>query len=599
MTREPANAFRLTLPADGSRGPQQADGPLLREAFETTELENYARRLWSTSSDRIRFLLELPASRRWLEVSLTATEPSAGVPATLVEGALVVLPHRLTTRELEVLTLVAAGHSNPAIAQALFTSPRTVSTQLETIRGKLGAISRTAAGVLAVQHGWLRMPMSVSPEALGGLDIAGLLRDPQVSADAEPRSAVPSRRRSAVRLGLAYPAVGPARHDGEQSRRGALLAIDEINRRGGVRGRPIEPVIVDGEIYTAEGIRRSFAELRRSEVQGVLMSYVFDEASALDEASRIGVPVLHTMTSERHLEALSRDPDRHSAVFQCVPPETNYGSGLVRFVDALDRSPGGGALDRTVRFVETTADSGRIADATTLAELGSRGWSITGIDPLVNDPGALDRLAASILAEPPAVLVISEFLPSVLASLLLRLRAEACPSILYTIYAPSVPQFMDEMGEAAEGLVWATVSGTYRDTVGAEFRAAYEHFHGVAPGYSQAGLAYDMTRILASAWQWVADPSDVPATVTALRDTRYRGVNGSYTFASGLQSAVAYPEETADPSLGNAHVIFQVQDGEQRCLGPAPYADAGFRVPALAMRSLDALADPVSRYPQR
>jgi branched-chain amino acid transport system substrate-binding protein len=89
-----------------------------------------------------------------------------------------------------------------------------------------------------------------------------------------------------------------------------------------------------------------------------------------------------------------------------------------------------------------------------------------------------------------------------------------------------------------------------------------------------------MVHVMAAAWQQSTDPSEVSGTVAALRSTRYRGVNGSYSFVSGLQSTIAYPEETNDPSLGNAQLIFQVQEGEHRCLGPAPYGDGEFRWPA-------------------
>lgn len=583
MAIEPARAFRFVVPADGD-APLRDDegGTLLREALETSDLLRYARRLWRTSHNRIRFLLELPASRRWLEIELTA-EYAAGTPVTLVEGELSELPHRLTARELEVLTLVAAGHSNPAIADALFTSPRTVSTQVETIRGKLEAGSRTAAGVIAVQNGWLRMPMPVHPDMLGTLDIAELLRNPASEPvdDAVSQSSAAPKPPHPVRLGLSYPAGGPAKEDGAQSQRGALLAIDEINARGGIRGRPIEPVLVDADIYTADGVHRTFSELRDREVHAVLMSYVFDEAAAFVDAARLGVPVLHTMTSRRHLETVRSDPERYRVLFQCVPPESNYGPGLVRFLELLDASDKGHGHARTVRFVETTTDSGQIADPQTLELLENRGWASTGVEALDGDPGAVERLAAAILADPPTVLVITEFLPSVLASLLLRLHAAGCPSVIYSIYAPSVPEFIAEMGDAAEGLVWATVSGTYGDPFGAEFRRAYEGRYGDLPGLSQAGLAYDMVHVIAAAWQQLPDPSDVSGTITALRSTRYRGVNGSYNFASGLQSTVAYPEETNDPSLGNAQLIFQVQEGEHRCLGPAPYDDGEFRWPAL------------------
>ncbi|MDX6546797.1 MAG: branched-chain amino acid transport system substrate-binding protein, partial [Gaiellales bacterium] len=58
-----------------------------------------------------------------------------------------------------------------------------------------------------------------------------------------------------------------------------------------------------------------------------------------------------------------------------------------------------------------------------------------------------------------------------------------------------------------------------------------------------------------------------------------RGVNGSYMLGSPDQTGRSYPLETSDPSLGQAHLVFQVQGGAHRVLHPAPYAEAQFRAP--------------------
>jgi DNA-binding NarL/FixJ family response regulator len=63
--------------------------------------------------------------------------------------------HGLTAREVEVLRLVAAGCSNPTIAEALFISRRTAQTHVQHILNKLNVSTRAEAAVYAMQHGLL------------------------------------------------------------------------------------------------------------------------------------------------------------------------------------------------------------------------------------------------------------------------------------------------------------------------------------------------------------------------------------------------------------------------------------------------------------
>jgi LuxR family maltose regulon positive regulatory protein len=51
----------------------------------------------------------------------------------------------LSTREQEVLTLLAAGHPNRAIAEGLVITLDTVKRHLSHVFGKLGVASRTQA----------------------------------------------------------------------------------------------------------------------------------------------------------------------------------------------------------------------------------------------------------------------------------------------------------------------------------------------------------------------------------------------------------------------------------------------------------------------
>ena len=63
----------------------------------------------------------------------------------------------LSTREIEVLTLVARGASNKEAARGLHISEATVKSHLIHIFSKLGVVDRTAAVTVALERGFLRL----------------------------------------------------------------------------------------------------------------------------------------------------------------------------------------------------------------------------------------------------------------------------------------------------------------------------------------------------------------------------------------------------------------------------------------------------------
>lgn len=80
-------------------------------------------------------------------------EPALTVPAGDESVPVAESEHNLTAREIEVLTLLAQGHSTQQIADDLFVSPRTAATHINNILGKLGVNSRTAAVAHAMRMG--------------------------------------------------------------------------------------------------------------------------------------------------------------------------------------------------------------------------------------------------------------------------------------------------------------------------------------------------------------------------------------------------------------------------------------------------------------
>ena len=94
--------------------------------------------------------LELDAAR-WVFQQLEAASDLATVEA-LLRPTIDAAPGGLTTRELQVLRLVATGMTNRAIATDLFLSEKTVARHVSNIFTKLGLTSRAAATAYAYEH---------------------------------------------------------------------------------------------------------------------------------------------------------------------------------------------------------------------------------------------------------------------------------------------------------------------------------------------------------------------------------------------------------------------------------------------------------------
>jgi DNA-binding NarL/FixJ family response regulator len=77
----------------------------------------------------------------------------ADLPQQRRRGATAAGLKGLTPREIEVLSLVAQGKSNPQIAQELVISRATAKTHVERIMGKLHVSDRTQAALRAIELG--------------------------------------------------------------------------------------------------------------------------------------------------------------------------------------------------------------------------------------------------------------------------------------------------------------------------------------------------------------------------------------------------------------------------------------------------------------
>ena len=118
-------------------------GPAIDAALPLRRAHDAASNLGAAP---LRVAIEALASRARIQLE---SQPDSVGPAVKRRAS------ALTARELEVLALVAAGHTNREIGDRLFISEKTVSVHVTHAMNKLGALSRYEAAAAATRQGLL------------------------------------------------------------------------------------------------------------------------------------------------------------------------------------------------------------------------------------------------------------------------------------------------------------------------------------------------------------------------------------------------------------------------------------------------------------
>jgi branched-chain amino acid transport system substrate-binding protein len=511
-------------------------------------------------------------SDRWLFVQLVRTDfqRKAGVSSERAHVRIKEAgpPFGVTPRELDVLTLVALGLTNIGIAQSLGTSSRTVSTQMEKLLTKLGASTRAGLASLAVDAGLLKLPLPGGKAQSSTLTIASVEEEFQAQSRRNANgAAVLVSERAPLRIGVVKP-QGP---DGTQLIHGATLAANELNGIDRLNGRPVELLTQEVKIFDWPSIEQGLDQLRSRDCDAVITNYVGAEhPEFLDAAATLGVPILHTSTYEADLQRVEADPHRYGLILQTCASEIYYGSGLLRTLAALEQEVLWQPKTRHITALQQESSSMKLVTPSLEREAKKQSWKFAAQYSTPVGKTHWQSLLREIKSSQTDVLFVSNFVEREMIAFQDALRAEPIDALVYFTYAPSIPDFIEQLGAKANGIMWATTTGTYLDKYGKEFQNRYFAQFGLRPGWSQAGAAYDQVMMLAAAWTSV-DADEAQEVVQYIRRWPYRGVNGVYYFSGSRSAPELYPDTTHDAALAQAHLVYQVQNGKQVLLAPEPF----------------------------
>lgn len=393
-------------------------------------------------------------------------------------------------------------------------------------------------------------------------------------------ASVPLRVFEPLRLWKAPLVVGtvvPTGADGVEMRRGSQLAVEQFNDRGGADGRLIELDIVEVDVLDDDSTLRGLTDLADRGVNVLTAGYFSNQHLVHNFVANWGVPYMHTSASTELSQFAASDPVRRQNFFQVCAPDDLYTPRFVQVMSQFrDLGSWAPSSDRLLLIMGASdfTDFGYVR-AQTLAE--KAGWILETVLPTGRSSEEIRAIAERVRSAEPAAIMIGFIFPAEAVAFIEEFLEGPSDTLLYLIYAPSIPEFRQRLGLRSESLVWATTTGTYSDHIGRHFASGYLHRFGQLPGRSHAGIAYDRTRMAAQAFLQTGGRRDVASIRSELRTMIWRGVNGVYFFGNPGQTALSYPFDTGDTSLAQASLVFKVQQGRDRIIDPVPYAESEFQ----------------------
>ena len=394
--------------------------------------------------------------------------------------------------------------------------------------------------------------------------------------------ATPALAADPIILGIPAAQSGPVGvADHQDWTNGAMMAIEEINAAGGVKGRPIEAKIIDLDMLSPEGNVAGIQALIEGGAHAIASAFTIIPQPAMDTAAPSGIPYVHGNTSSVNVDLFKSDKEKYRNIFQLDVPEVWYGTGFVRFMSSLRDSGQWKPKNNKVHIVQGQISYTQMISQATQKEIAASngGWEVAAVTDIqfpVQDWAPVIRALQDTDA---GAIMIDHWIAAELAAFAQQYAYDPVPgALVYLQYGPSQPEFLDLAAGAGEGMVWGTVYGVYADKIGSTFREKYRAKYPGTMGMVYTGGGYDAVKILAQAWESVEDPSKFDDVGNYIRGMNYRGINGLYKIDPETNSGVSFPNMTDDPEGGQAHLFFQVQDNEHTIVAPKEFAQAPFKL---------------------
>ena len=377
-----------------------------------------------------------------------------------------------------------------------------------------------------------------------------------------------------VKIGVLAQMSGPAAADGEETVRGATLALEEFKAAGGMDGYNFEIELGDVADMKSDQVL-SAAERLMSEpnLDFIMTGYASLSNFEIEFMREEGMPYFVAANSQQTREFVTNDPEAHWMIWSMTPSYDAYETEMRPVVEKLAADGKVQLKNKKLAIISSDNAYSRTIYEGLKKSFAGGGWEVV-VDEMIPSGEVNDWRAflAKVRQDPPDLVVNTDWMPSNASTFITQFLEDPTDSLVFVQYGPSVPEFLDLTKEKATGLIYNLLGGHIPTTERAQMvMKKYEDRWGSEPG-PYGVLVYEMMQIYLESVQKVGDPTDRRAVTKAISETKKVVASGNLEFDHKTHLAMQ----------GNDHIpiqFYQIWDGNRTMFYPPKWSNGDFKRP--------------------
>jgi branched-chain amino acid transport system substrate-binding protein len=329
-------------------------------------------------------------------------------------------------------------------------------------------------------------------------------------------------RGDSVSIGFFGPLTGPTAQAGQALRNGALIAIDEINARGGLLGRPVRLIEQDDRSSPEQAVKSVIRLIHLSEVTAIVGSLhsgnILATAPVIEES---GTPMVGAGTSPTWLQK------GYTCLFRAVGNSELSVSELAGYAKRVGI--------KKVSVIQSNDEYGMVGGRLFVEHATRVGIEISANESFTHgDRDFTGQFVKMLKVEPDAVLIWA--LGDDLGALTKQLRQAGYDGPVLGAEGYTLPQVLEIAGKAADNVIFPAQylvperPQDAEDPMMRSFLRSYFERFGEMPVSDNAYRGYDSVRIIAEAIKR-ANTLDREKVCRAIGNIEgFEGLAGRFTF---------------------------------------------------------------------